>query len=198
MQHEVKESFYLALSLAIAATFVVLIVLFSHTASQIRYRSDENIIKTSRMEEEAELYKYISSGNMTKPDKLVTGSDIIRFISKNTTRYNYQVWTSNTEHYDIDYESNLHTQCRNMYLEAMGYRTAAEKANSNNDQYYTADMALWSQSYLSDYIFKENVYSSFVPYVVINYGDGTQEITQNIDDIIDNRTLVTFVFKIKQ
>ena len=193
MQHEVKESFYLALSLAIAATFVMLIVLFSHTAAQIRYKSDERIAKTARMEQEADIYKFISSGNVDNPEKLVTGSDIIRFISKNTTRYKYQIWLSNTEHYDIDYDSELHTQCRDMYLEAMGYVTPDQKKKSSADQYYTADMALWSQSYLSDYILKEIVYESYVPYVIMD-----NEVTENIDDIIDNSTLVTFVFKLKQ
>lgn len=198
MHSEFKETFYMAISLIVASTFICLVVLFSNVGYNIRYISDDKIAKTQRLETEAELYKYISNGDTVNPEKFVSGSDITRFISKYTTLYKYRVYTTDTDYIDLSYGSTEHEKAKNMYLEAMGYKTAYDKRNADNDQYYIADMGMWSQAYLSNYVFKENVYATYIPYVTINTGDGSGDVlTQNIDEIVDNTNLVTFNFKPK-
>ena len=152
--------------------------------------SEEKLAKSSRMVQEAELYKYVTDGDMSSDEKVLSGSDIIRFISKNTTLYNYRIYFSDTDFIDIYPDCDAQMDAKDLILESMGYETAAEKASVDNDLYYTALMSLWSQAYLSNYIFEEKVYGYYKPYVT--YGD---EITQDIDMIIDNYTQMTFNFK---
>lgn len=190
MVDEIKETLYLAISLTLAASFMVLVVLFNGIGYNIRYASEEKLAKSSRMVQEAELYKYITDGDMSSDEKVLSGSDIIRFISKNTTLYNYRIYFSDTDFIDIYPDCGAQMDAKDLILESMGYETAAEKASVDNDLYYTALMSLWSQAYLSNYIFEEKVYGYYKPYVT--YGD---EITQDIDMIIDNYTQMTFNFK---
>lgn len=190
MVDEIKETLYLAISLTLAASFMVLVVLFNGIGYNIRYASEEKLAKSSRMVQEAELYKYITDGDMSSDEKVLSGSDIIRFISKNTTLYNYRIYFSDTDFIDIYPDCAAQTDAKDLILESMGYETAAEKASVDSDIYYTALMSLWSQAYLSNYIFEEKVYGYYKPYVT--YGD---EITQDIDMIIDNYTQMTFNFK---
>ena len=190
MVDEIKETLYLAISLTLAASFMVLVVLFNGIGYNIRYASEEKLAKSSRMVQEAELYKYITDGDMSSDEKVLSGSDIIRFISKNTTLYNYRIYFSDTDFIDIYPDCAAQMDAKDLILESMGYETAAEKASVDNDIYYTALMSLWSQAYLSNYIFEEKVYGYYKPYVT--YGD---EITQDIDMIIDNYTQMTFNFK---
>lgn len=190
MVDEIKETLYLAISLTLAASFMVLVVLFNGIGYNIRYASEEKLAKSSRMVQEAELYKYITDGDMSSDEKVLSGSDIIRFISKNTTLYNYRIYFSDTEFIDIYPDCAAQMDAKDLILESMGYETAAEKASVDNDLYYTALMSLWSQAYLSNYIFEENVYGYYKPYVTYN-----DEITQDIDMIIDNYTQMTFNFK---
>lgn len=190
MVDEIKETLYLAISLTLAASFMVLVVLFNGIGYNIRYASEEKLAKSSRMVQEAELYKYVTDGDMSSDEKVLSGSDIIRFISKNTTLYNYRIYFSDTDFINIYPDCAAQMDAKDLILESMGYETAAEKASVDNDIYYTALMSLWSQAYLSNYIFEEKVYSYYKPYVT--YGD---EITQDIDMIIDNYTQMTFNFK---
>lgn len=190
MVDEIKETLYLAISLTLAASFMILVVLFNGIGYNIRYASEEKLAKSSRMVQEAELYKYVTDGDMDSDEKVLSGSDIIRFISKNTTLYNYRIYFSDTEFIDIYPDCAAQMDAKDLILESMGYETAAEKASVDNDLYYTALMSLWSQAYLSNYIFEEKVYGYYKPYVT--YGD---EITQDIDMIIDNYTQMTFNFK---
>lgn len=190
MVDEIKETLYLAISLTLAASFMVLVVLFNGIGYNIRYDSEEKLAKSSRMVQEAELYKYVTDGDMSSDEKVLSGSDIIRFISKNTTLYNYRIYFSDTDFINIYPDCAAQMDAKDLILESMGYETAAEKASVDNDIYYTALMSLWSQAYLSNYIFEEKVYSYYKPYVT--YGD---EITQDIDMIIDNYTQMTFNFK---
>lgn len=190
MVDEIKETLYLAISLTLAASFMVLVVLFNGIGYNIRYASEEKLAKSSRMVQEAELYKYITDGDMSSDEKVLSGSDIIRFISKNTTLYNYRIYFSDTEFIDIYPDCDAQMDAKDLILESMGYETAAEKASVDNDIYYTALMSLWSQAYLSNYIFEEKVYGYYKPYVTYN-----DEITQDIDMIIDNYTQMTFNFK---
>lgn len=190
MVDEIKETLYLAISLTLAASFMVLVVLFNGIGYNIRYASEEKLAKSSRMVQEAELYKYVTDGDMSSDEKVLSGSDIIRFISKNTTLYNYRIYFSDTDFIDIYPDCAAQMDAKDLILESMGYETAAEKASVDNDIYYTALMSLWSQAYLSNYIFEEKVYGYYKPYVT--YGD---EITQDIDMIIDNYTQMTFNFK---
>ena len=190
MVDEIKETLYLAISLTLAASFMVLVVLFNGIGYNIRYASEEKLAKSSRMVQEAELYKYVTDGDMSSDEKVLSGSDIIRFISKNTTLYNYRIYFSDTDFIDIYPGCAAQMDAKDLILESMGYETAAEKASVDNDIYYTALMSLWSQAYLSNYIFEEKVYGYYKPYVT--YGD---EITQDIDMIIDNYTQMTFNFK---
>lgn len=190
MVDEIKETLYLAISLTLAASFMVLVVLFNGIGYNIRYASEEKIAKSSRMVQEAELYKYITDGDMSSDEKVLSGSDIIRFISKNTTLYNYRIYFSDTDFIDIYPDCAAQMDAKDLILESMGYETAEEKASVDNDIYYTALMSLWSQAYLSNYIFEEKVYGYYKPYVTYN-----DEITQDIDMIIDNYTQMTFNFK---
>lgn len=190
MVDEIKETLYLAISLTLAASFMVLVVLFNGIGYNIRYASEEKLAKSSRMVQEAELYKYITDGDMSSDEKVLSGSDIIRFISKNTTLYNYRIYFSDTEFIDIYPDCDAQMDAKDLILESMGYETAAEKASVGSDIYYTALMSLWSQAYLSNYIFEEKVYGYYKPYVTYN-----DEITQDIDMIIDNYTQMTFNFK---
>ena len=190
MVDEIKETLYLAISLILAASFITLIVLFNYMGYNIRYASEEKLAKSSRMVQEAELYKYITDGDMSSDEKVLSGSDIIRFISKNTTLYNYRIYFSDTDFIDIYPDCDAQLAAKDLILESMGYETDAEKDSVDNDIYYTALMSLWSQAYLSNYIFEEKVYSYYKPYVTY---DG--EITQDIDTIIDNYTQMTFNFK---
>lgn len=190
MVDEIKETLYLAISLTLAASFMVLVVLFNGIGYNIRYASEEKLAKSSRMVQEAELYKYITDGDMSSDEKVLSGSDIIRFISKNTTLYNYRIYFSDTDFIDIYPDCAAQTDAKDLILESMGYETAAEKASVDSDIYYTALMSLWSQAYLSNYIFEEKVYGYYKPYVTYN-----DEITQDIDMIIDNYTQMTFNFK---
>ena len=190
MVDEIKETLYLAISLTLAASFMVLVVLFNGIGYNIRYASEEKLAKSSRMVQEAELYKYITDGDMSSGEKVLSGSDIIRFISKNTTLYNYRIYFSDTDFIDIYPDCAAQMDAKDLILESMGYETAAEKASVDNDLYYTALMSLWSQAYLSNYIFEEKVYGYYKPYVTYN-----DEITQDIDMIIDNYTQMTFNFK---
>ena len=190
MVDEIKETLYLAISLTLAASFMVLVVLFNGIGYNIRYASEEKLAKSSRMVQEAELYKYITDGDMSSDEKVLSGSDIIRFISKNTTLYNYRIYFSDTEFIDIYPDCAAQMDAKDLILESMGYETAAEKASVGSDIYYTALMSLWSQAYLSNYIFEEKVYGYYKPYVTYN-----DEITQDIDMIIDNYTQMTFNFK---
>ena len=190
MVDEIKETLYLAISLILAASFITLIVLFNYMGYNIRYASEEKLAKSSRMVQEAELYKYITDGDMSSDEKVLSGSDIIRFISKNTTLYNYRIYFSDTDFIDIYPDCAAQMDAKDLILESMGYETAAEKDSVDNDIYYTALMSLWSQAYLSNYIFEEKVYSYYKPYVTYN-----DEITQDIDMIIDNYTQMTFNFK---
>lgn len=190
MVDEIKETLYLAISLTLAASFMVLVVLFNGIGYNIRYASEEKLAKSSRMVQEAELYKYVTDGDMSSDEKVLSGSDIIRFISKNTTLYNYRIYFSDTDFIDIYPDCAAQMDAKDLILESMGYETAAEKASVDNDLYYTALMSLWSQAYLSNYIFEEKVYGYYKPYVTYN-----DEITQDIDMIIDNYTQMTFNFK---
>lgn len=190
MVDEIKETLYLAISLTLAASFMVLVVLFNGIGYNIRYASEEKLAKSSRMVQEAELYKYITDGDMSSDEKVLSGSDIIRFISKNTTLYNYRIYFSDTDFIDIYPDCTAQADAKDLILESMGYETAAEKASVGSDIYYTALMSLWSQAYLSNYIFEEKVYGYYKPYVTYN-----DEITQDIDMIIDNYTQMTFNFK---
>lgn len=190
MVDEIKETLYLAISLTLAASFMVLVVLFNGIGYNIRYASEEKLAKSSRMVQEAELYKYVTDGDMDNDEKVLSGSDIIRFISKNTTLYNYRIYFSDTEFIDIYPDCAAQTDAKDLILESMGYETAAEKASVDSDIYYTALMSLWSQAYLSNYIFEEKVYGYYKPYVTYN-----DEITQDIDMIIDNYTQMKFNFK---
>lgn len=190
MVDEIKETLYLAISLTLAASFMVLVVLFNGIGYNIRYASEEKLAKSSRMVQEAELYKYVTDGDMDSDEKVLSGSDIIRFISKNTTLYNYRIYFSDTEFIDIYPDCAAQTDAKDLILESMGYETAAEKASVDSDIYYTALMSLWSQAYLSNYIFEEKVYGYYKPYVTYN-----DEITQDIDMIIDNYTQMKFNFK---
>lgn len=190
MVDEIKETLYLAISLTLAASFMVLVVLFNGIGYNIRYASEEKLAKSSIMVQEAELYKYVTDGDMDSDEKVLSGSDIIRFISKNTTLYNYRIYFSDTEFIDIYPDCVAQMDAKDLILESMGYETAAEKASVGSDIYYTALMSLWSQAYLSNYIFEEKVYGYYKPYVTYN-----DEITQDIDMIIDNYTQMTFNFK---
>lgn len=190
MVDEIKETLYLAISLTLAASFMILVVLFNGIGYNIRYASEEKLAKSSRMVQEAELYKYVTDGDMNNDEKVLSGSDIIRFISKNTTLYNYRIYFSDTDFIDIYPDCAAQMDAKDLILESMGYETAAEKASVDNDIYYTALMSLWSQAYLSNYIFEEKVYGYYKPYVTYN-----DEITQDIDMIIDNYTQMTFNFK---
>lgn len=190
MVDEIKETLYLAISLTLAASFMILVVLFNGIGYNIRYASEEKLAKSSRMVQEAELYKYVTDGDMSSDEKVLSGSDIIRFISKNTTLYNYRIYFSDTDFIDIYPDCDAQMDAKDLILESMGYETAAEKASVDNDLYYTALMSLWSQAYLSNYIFEEKVYGYYKPYVTYN-----DEITQDIDMIIDNYTQMTFNFK---
>lgn len=190
MVDEIKETLYLAISLTLAASFMILVVLFNGIGYNIRYASEEKLAKSSRMVQEAELYKYVTDGDMSSDEKVLSGSDIIRFISKNTTLYNYRIYFSDTDFIDIYPDCAAQMDAKDLILESMGYETAAEKASVDNDIYYTALMSLWSQAYLSNYIFEEKVYGYYKPYVTYN-----DEITQDIDMIIDNYTQMTFNFK---
>lgn len=190
MVDEIKETLYLAISLTLAASFMVLVVLFNGIGYNIRYASEEKLAKSSRMVQEAELYKYVTDGDMNNDEKVLSGSDIIRFISKNTTLYNYRIYFSDTDFIDIYHDCAAQMDAKDLILESMGYETAAEKASVDSDIYYTALMSLWSQAYLSNYIFEEKVYGYYKPYVTYN-----DEITQDIDMIIDNYTQMTFNFK---
>lgn len=190
MVDEIKETLYLAISLTLAASFMILVVLFNGIGYNIRYASEEKLAKSSRMVQEAELYKYITDGDMSSDEKVLSGSDIIRFISENTTLYNYRIYFSDTDFIDIYPDCAAQMDAKDLILESMGYETAAEKASVDSDIYYTALMSLWSQAYLSNYIFEEKVYSYYKPYVTYN-----DEITQDIDMIIDNYTQMTFNFK---
>lgn len=190
MVDEIKETLYLAISLTLAASFMILVVLFNGIGYNIRYASEEKLAKSSRMVQEAELYKYVTDGDMSSDEKVLSGSDIIRFISKNTTLYNYRIYFSDTEFIDIYPDCAAQMDAKDLILESMGYETAAEKASVDSDIYYTALMSLWSQAYLSNYIFEEKVYGYYKPYVTYN-----DEITQDIDMIIDNYTQMTFNFK---
>lgn len=190
MVDEIKETLYLAISLTLAASFMVLVVLFNGIGYNIRYASEEKLAKSSRMVQEAELYKYVTDGDISSDEKVLSGSDIIRFISKNTILYNYRIYFSDTDFIDIYPDCAAQTDAKDLILESMGYETAAEKASVGSDIYYTALMSLWSQAYLSNYIFEEKVYGYYKPYVTYN-----DEITQDIDMIIDNYTQMTFNFK---
>lgn len=190
MVDEIKETLYLAISLTLAASFMVLVVLFNGIGYNIRYASEEKLAKSSRMVQEAELYKYVTDGDISSDEKVLSGSDIIRFISKNTILYNYRIYFSDTDFIDIYPDCAAQTDAKDLILESMGYETAAEKASVDSDIYYTALMSLWSQAYLSNYIFEEKVYGYYKPYVTYN-----DEITQDIDMIIDNYTQMTFNFK---
>ena len=190
MVDEIKETLYLAISLTLAASFMILVVLFNGIGYNIRYASEEKLAKSSRMVQEAELYKYVTDGDMSSDEKVLSGSDIIRFISKNTTLYNYRIYFSDTDFINIYPDCAAQMDAKDLILESMGYETAAEKASVDNDLYYTALMSLWSQAYLSNYIFEEKVYGYYKPYVTYN-----DEITQDIDMIIDNYTQMTFNFK---
>ena len=49
MVDEIKETLYLAISLTLAASFMILVVLFNGIGYNIRYASEEKIAKSSRM-----------------------------------------------------------------------------------------------------------------------------------------------------
>lgn len=195
MEEQAKETVYLAISLIIMSTFFSLIVLFYGLGNKIVYAYEDQQAKASRLETQAELYKFISEGDLTDPDRTVSGADAVRLISKYTTRYKYVIDTLDDGVHDISYGSDLHEQYRDIYIDLMGYPLTTQGVKSMpTEEYYTADMALWSQGCLNEYIVKNAVYGVFVPYVVIDRGD-TEEITTDIDEIIDNSSIITFYFK---
>ena len=120
-------------------------------------------------------------------------------ITKYTTRYKYVIDTTENGVHDISYGSALHTQYKNKYIDLMGYKNdATGRLNidvMSPEEYYTADMALWSQGCLNEFIVKNAAYGSFIPYVLIDRGEDGLEITTDIDEIIDNYNLITFYFK---
>lgn len=71
MVDEIKETLYLAISLTLAASFMVLVVLFNGIGYNIRYASEEKLAKSSRMVQEAELYKYVTDGDMSSDEKVL-------------------------------------------------------------------------------------------------------------------------------
>lgn len=187
MKEEVREILYLATSLVIAACFLAMIVLFTSVGYDIAYANDSKIAKNSRMEQQAEVYKYVTEGDLDNPTKTLNGVDIVRFISKNTTRYQYRIYFTETDFADIVYGGGEHERARAKTLELM--ELTSDTASS--DQYYTADMSLWSQQYLNNEIMKENVYGTFLPYVTRT---DTDEVTMDLDEIVDNCNLIRFNF----
>ena len=54
--------------------------------------------------------------------------------------------------------------------------------------------SLWSQQYLNNEVMQENVYAAFIPYVTRT---DTDEITMDLDEIVDNCSSVRFNFVMK-
>lgn len=190
MKEEIREILYLAISLIIAACFLSIVLMFTNIGYDIAYTNDAKLAKNSRMEQQAEIYKYVTDGDLANTEKVLSGTDIVRFISKNTTRYKYRIYFTDKDFIDIEYGGEAHERARNRVLDLMELTSGT----ANADQYYTADMSLWSQQYLNNEIMQENVYGAFIPYVT---RIDTDDVTMDLDEIVDNCNLVRFNFVLK-
>ena len=190
MKEEIREVLYLAISLIIAACFLSIVLMFTNIGYDIAYTNDAKLAKNSRMEQQAEIYKYVTDGDLANTEKVLSGTDIVRFISKNTTRYKYRIYFTDKDFVDIEYGREAHERARNKVLDLMELTSGT----ANADQYYTADMSLWSQQYLNNEIMQENVYGAFIPYVT---RIDTDDVTMDLDEIVDNCNLVRFNFVLK-
>lgn len=199
MEDQSRETVYLGISLILMAAFFSLMVLFFDMGNKVVYAYEDQQARAFRLETQAELYKYITDGDLTATEDTISGSDVVFLITKYTTRYKYIIDTTANGVHDISYGSTLHEQYRNKYIDLMGYKNQATGRLNidamSTDEYYTADMALWSQSCLNEFIVKNAAYGRFIPYVLIDRGESGKEITTDIDEIIDNYNLITFYFK---
>lgn len=194
MEDQIRETIYLDISLIIMSVFVALLVVFGWMGNKLVYGHQDRVARSARLEKQSEFYRFIGNGDTAKPDKTVSGADIVRLITKYGTLYDYYVDVGSSKKYDIRYDSTLHKEMKKKYIELMGYSaTTAAIKNMEPALYTVADMALWSQGCLDEYVFGNEVYSTFIAYVTID--KGTDEITTDIDEIIDNPDLITFKFK---
>jgi hypothetical protein len=199
-------------------------VTFWLTGYSFHNKSIDKQARISRITQEAELQKFIQSYDKyksTSPDT-VSGSDVIQFIVDNGTRYTYEIQGMTIREPDIATQYNnsgktpiviakddsqvtngskLYKIVRDFY--APKTVTSVTKAdNIKNATAYTAvDDALWTQSCLSEYIFGENVFKEFIPHVELMSGNSMTEEERTMDDadeIIDNYSVVKFVFVMKE
>lgn len=196
LENEVKDVWYLAVSLCITATFIFLMILYSQVGTRLAYANDYKVAVANRMDFESDMYKFVNSAEEAElKENYVSGADIVRLISKYNTQFRYELTTRAGSTEVIEYGNEMHKKYRDLYLTLMGY-DPKDVTKINNDQYYTADMAIWTQDCLVNYVLEDNVYEPHACWVTIARGD-TEEITTDIDEIADNRRIITFHFSIR-
>lgn len=195
MIREIKESYKLAISLLLISILLIMTFYFGISARKaVNFQIDYSG-NLSNLASHAVLYKYVDSKHT------ISGSDIVKFISEYNTKYKYRIITD-TETYDIWKDSQQHSGALKYYIELMGY-SLGNKDAIPSDVYFAADIALWTQSHLSNEILKEDTYRRYTPYVTLPNSEDPEGLNRSIsgvddmDIILDRTTEVIFNFKIE-
>lgn len=194
MIREIKESYKLAISVILVSIILGMTMYYGNLARRaVNFKADYST-NLSNMSQHAELYPYTDSTNP------ISGSDIVKFISQYNTKYKYRIITEN-ETYNLWRGSQQHEGAKKYYLSLMGYNPDNTK-DISPDTYFTADIALWTQSHLSTEIFKNDIYRQYTPYVTLPNEEDPEGLNRNLsgvtdmDTILDRSTDVIFNFKI--
>lgn len=228
MDKEVTESFALAASLLLMSLFLTLYASMARMSTELVYANEAKQSKVELLGEEADLYKFINKPVTDNPvithninssnidysaaltqeaidnsnNKLMTGSSVIDFIVNNKNKYKYVIQKNrgNINYYKIEANSLDYNNAITNSLHAMQVN---DLSNASTKQSFIASSALWTQTYISDYLFGEHVYDMYVPYVAIEDtsleagaapGLRKDVITTDLDYIGTHKDLVTIYF----
>lgn len=229
MSDEIREAMYTAVSLIVSSIFLGIMITFWILGYQFSYKSEEKQARIARIPQEAEIQRFINSaerlnGVNGQVATTVSGSDIIQFIVDNGTRYTYEIkgieikdpvirakYTDNNPNSSTitianvdDYKDNatkLYSVVRDFYApKALDSNVTKADDIKNADVYTAVDSALWTQACLSEYIFGDAVFETYIPYVEYLEGyhfdttNAANNIVDDADEIIDNYKTIKFVF----
>lgn len=157
MKQSIADSIFLLLGIIVAMSIVTFVSMIGSLSNRL---NDDKVNKEANM---ALLEKVADANPYTDISRVITGDDVIEFITDNGAVYDYYIHFKNGS-------------VRAIVKDSIDFVTAKQSVIDNlpddvlpGDAESYANTALWSQYYLSSEVFDTKVTSDFKPMILVNH-----------------------------
>ena len=167
MEQAVSETIFLLLGIIVGISLVSFVAFIGSISSCLDNNKINKEAKVQMMEKAADAQPYADIS------RLITGDDIVEFITDNGALYNYYIKFKDGTITEITKDSTDYNKAK----EAVKSHLPSDMLEGEAEAY--ASTALWSQYYLSHEIFGDKVSNKYRPVILVNRTGKENSLSDN-------------------